>query len=56
MAGLDPAIHDFLKAKGRERSRPFFLFVIARSTCDEAIHSFACYNKAGLLRFARNDG
>src|SRR3954464_14925858 len=31
-----------------------FYFVIARSTCDEAIQSFL--GDAGLLRFARNDG
>jgi hypothetical protein len=30
-------------------------FVIARSVCDEAIHSFFMPHD-GLLRFARNDG
>src|SRR5258708_39271113 len=32
-----------------------FLFVIARSSCDEAIHSSLRCPTAGLLRFARND-
>jgi hypothetical protein len=31
------------------------LAVIARSTCDEAIHS-SFVRRDGLLRFARNDG
>jgi hypothetical protein len=29
--------------------------VIARSACDEAIHTFFAW-RDGLLRFARNDG
>jgi hypothetical protein len=44
-------------AKGAGSTPRFFVdaTVIARSTCDEAIH-IAATQKAGLLRFARNDG
>jgi hypothetical protein len=38
----------------RRENADVCLAVIARSPCDEAIHSFLLLH--GLLRFARNDG
>src|SRR4051812_44599623 len=41
------------KTKGRERSRPFFIFVIARSVATK--QSSFLLRQDGLLRCARND-